>query len=198
VELPPSQRLAAAALILIGVSASAHAQEPAPVAAPGKTLDVQGQVLDLQGKVLDVVGVTSGIEGALADLGAKVTEQEIRIELSADVLFDFDKADLRPEAQESLRKVATVIAANPGRPIRIEGHTDSKGADAYNQALSDRRAASVKSWLANDGGVEAARISTVGLGETRPKVPNEKPDGSDDPEGRQQNRRVEITVQKQP
>jgi photosystem I P700 chlorophyll a apoprotein A2 len=188
------QRLAAAALLVIGVSAPASAQQPAPAAAPGKVLDVRGQALDLQGRVLDIVGVTSGIEGALADLGAKVTAQEIRIELAADVLFDFDKADLRPEARDSLRKVATVIAANPGRPVRIEGHTDSKGADAYNQALSERRAASVKTWLVGEGGIEATRIATAGLGETRPKLPNEKPDGSDDPDGRQQNRRVEITV----
>jgi outer membrane protein OmpA-like peptidoglycan-associated protein len=168
-------------------------------AAPAGAQAPQGKVLDLSGRVLDIVGVPSrGIEGALSDLGAVVTQQEIRIELSADVLFDFDSADLKPAARDSLRKLASVIAANPGTPVRIEGHTDSKGADSYNQALSERRAASVKTWLVRDGGIDAARIQTQGLGETRPKVPNELADGSDDPDGRSQKRRVEITVRRQP
>jgi outer membrane protein OmpA-like peptidoglycan-associated protein len=174
-------------------AAPARAQAPQAPQAP------QGKILDLRGRELEIVGVPSrGIEGALSDLGAVVTQQEIRIELSADVLFDFDAADLKPAARESLRKVASVIAANAGTPVRIEGHTDSKGADAYNQALSEKRAASVKSWLVRDGGIDATRIQTLGLGETRPKVPNERADGSDDPDGRSQNRRVEITVRRQP
>jgi outer membrane protein OmpA-like peptidoglycan-associated protein len=109
-----------------------------------------------------------------------VTAQEIRIELAADVLFDFDQAELRPDTLDALRKVATVIASTPG-PVVIEGHTDSKGEEAYNQTLSERRASSVKTWLAREGGIDAARISTHGLGETQPKVPNATPDGSDDP-----------------
>ena len=175
--------LVCAALALAG---AARAQAP------------EVKVLALEGKVLDIEGVTLGIDSVLRDLGARVTAQEIRIELSADVLFDFDKAELRPDALASLRKVAAVIAGNPGRPVMIEGHTDNKGDDAYNQALSERRAASVKSWLASEGGIEAKRISTRGLGETRPKVANEAPDGSDSPGNRQQNRRVEITIQRGP
>ncbi|MCA1853702.1 MAG: OmpA family protein [Beggiatoa sp.] len=111
------------------------------------------------------------------------------------MLFDFDQVELRPDALDALRKVATVIASTPG-PVVIEGHTDSKGEDAYNQTLSERRASPVKTWLAREGGINAARISTHGLGETQPKVPNATPDGSDDPAGRQQNRRVEITIKK--
>jgi photosystem I P700 chlorophyll a apoprotein A2 len=177
-----------AVLVALVVAGTAGAQGAAP--AP------QGKVLPLQGKVLDIVGVTLGLDAVMRDLGAKVTPQEIRIELSADVLFDFDSAELRPEAMESLRKVATLVAAHPAQPVRIDGHTDAKGADDYNHALSERRAASVKEWLVTEGGVDGARIQTRGLGETQPKVPNEKPDGSDDPDGRQQNRRVEITIQR--
>jgi outer membrane protein OmpA-like peptidoglycan-associated protein len=103
-----------------------------------------------------------------------VTAREIRIELAADVLFDFDKAELRADALDALRKVATVIASTPG-PVVIEGHTDSKGEDPYNHTLSERRASSVKTWLAREGGIDAARISTRGLGETQPKVPNAAP-----------------------
>ena len=184
-----------AVLAVLAAAAQSPAQEPAADAAPGKVLDIQGRVLDLRGRVLDIVGVSLGMEATLKELGAKVTAQEIRIELAADVLFDFDKAELRPDALDALRKVATVIASTPG-PVVIEGHTDSKGEDAYNHTLSERRASSVKTWLAREGGIDAARISTRGLGETQPKVPNAAPDGSDDPAGRQQNRRVEITIKK--
>jgi outer membrane protein OmpA-like peptidoglycan-associated protein len=181
---------AAALAALVGCAASLRADESEtmPAAAPGKVLDVRP-------KVLDVVGITRGVEGALRDLGAKVTEQEIRIELAADVLFDFDKATLRADAVESLRKLATVVAATPGA-VTIEGHTDDKGADDYNLKLSDARAASVKTWLAREGKVDARRMTTRGLGEKVPKVPNAKPDGSDDPDGRQKNRRVEIVIRK--
>src|SRR4051812_120187 len=78
----------------------------------------KSNVLDLEtSRVLDIVGVTRGIDGVLKDLGAKVTAQEIRIELSADVLFDFDKHDLRPEAVPSLQKVAEVLRSRAGSPV---------------------------------------------------------------------------------
>jgi outer membrane protein OmpA-like peptidoglycan-associated protein len=141
-------------------------------------------------------GTTLGLEGALKDLAAKVTDTEIRIDLAADVLFDFDKAEIKPEAEPSLQKLATVIRANPGAAIAIDGHTDARGADAYNQKLSEARAASVKQWLVANAQVDGAAIATRGLGRTRPVAPNAKPDGSDDPQGRARNRRVEILVRK--
>jgi outer membrane protein OmpA-like peptidoglycan-associated protein len=143
-----------------------------------------------------VAGTTLGLEGALKDLGAKVTDAEIRIDLAADVLFDFDKAEIKKEAEPSLQKLATVIKGNPGASIAIDGHTDARGADAYNQKLSEARAASVKQWLVTNAQVNAATISTRGLGRTKPIAPNAKPDGSDDPQGRARNRRVEIVVRK--
>ena len=152
-------------------------------------------------KILDIVGIergieskTRGIESVLKDLGAKVTAQEIRIELAADVLFDFDKHDLRLEAIPSLEKVAEVLRSRAGSPVTIEGHTDGKGTDAYNLLLSEKRAQAVREWLVKDGGATAARITTKGWGKAKPIVSNRKPDGSDDPEGRKKNRRVEITV----
>ena len=145
-------------------------------------------------RVLDIIGVTSGIQGALKDLNAKVVGREIRIALSADVLFDFDSSTLRPAASGKLGEVAAVLKEYPKSPVSIEGHTDGKGTDSYNQALSERRAASVKRWLVDTGGIEAGRIDTKGFGKAKPIAPNTKPDGSDDPEGRQKNRRVEITV----
>lgn len=147
-------------------------------------------------KVLDIVGVSSGIKGVLEDLGAKVTEQEIRIELAADVLFDFDKYTLKPEATATLGKVGQVASAYPDYSMLIEGHTDGKGTHAYNMKLSDQRAQSVKNWLVQNAAVAAARITTRGWGETKPVAANKNPDGSDNPEGRQKNRRVEIVLRK--
>lgn len=145
-------------------------------------------------KIVDIVGMTSGIQGVLRDLNAKVSEHAVKIELDADVLFDFDKSSLRPAAADSLREVSEVAKNYGSSPVLIEGHTDGKGTHAYNMTLSDKRAESVKSWLVQNGGVAASRITTRGWGETKPVAPNTKPDGSDDPAGRQKNRRVEITI----
>ena len=147
-------------------------------------------------KVLDIVGITRGIDALLKDLGAKVTDREVRIEMPADILFDFDSATLRPEARETLIKVGEVLKNYGTAPAVIEGHTDNKGSDAYNMKLSAQRADSVKRWLVTQGGIPADRLTARGLGETRPVAPNAKPDGSDNPEGRQKNRRVEIAVKK--
>ena len=143
-----------------------------------------------------VAGTVAGLEGALKDLGASVTESEVRIALAADVLFDFDRADLKPEAQASLDKVATVLRAYPSAQVRVEGHTDGKGAEAYNQKLSEQRAVAVAEWLASKAGVPRTQLTTAGWGKAKPVAHNTKPDGSDDPEGRAKNRRVEIVVRK--
>jgi len=159
-----------------------------------KILDIARMTRDIENMTRGIEGKTRGIESVLKDLGAKVTDQEIRIELSADVLFDFDKHDLRPEAVPSLEKVAEVLRSRAASPATIEGHTDGKGSDAYNQPLSEKRAQAVREWLVKNGGASAAKITTRGWGKAKPVVPNTRPDGSDDPEGRKKNRRVEITV----
>lgn len=185
-------------LVLAGGADIARAQEEVEEAGAatgaGKVLELEGKSLDIVPKVLEIEGLALGVEGALADLGAKVTEKEIRIALSGDILFDFDKEDLRPDAVPTLQKVAAVLNEYPDAPVLIEGHTDSKGKETYNQKLSQRRANSVKAWFVEHAQVDPARIRTKGWGETRPAAANEKPDGTDDPEGRQQNRRVEITI----
>jgi outer membrane protein OmpA-like peptidoglycan-associated protein len=167
--------------------------DPATQAAARAALG-SAKILDIVGMTLDIEDMTRGIESVLEELGAKVTDQEIRIDLAADVLFDFDKHDLRPEAVPSLEKVAEVLRLRVGSPVTIEGHTDSKGGDAYNQPLSEKRAQAVREWLVKKGGASAAGITIRGWGKSKPIAPNTRPDGSDDPEGRKKNRRVEITV----
>ncbi|MEX0805426.1 MAG: OmpA family protein [Candidatus Binatia bacterium] len=153
-------------------------------------------VSNLKMQVLDLVFKVEDIGGKVMDLQVKETETEIRIELAADVLFDFDKADIRPQAQAALKQVASIINEKAKGPVRVEGHTDSKGSDPYNQKLSVGRANSVKNWLVQKEGLKHVRFSTAGFGAKKPAVSNTKPDGSDDPEGRQKNRRVEIIARK--
>jgi OOP family OmpA-OmpF porin len=92
--------------------------------------------------------------------------------------------------------VGEIIKAYKSPNVTIAGHTDSKGAEDYNQKLSEKRAASVKSWLVKNAGINADIIKTIGYGESKPVAPNTKKDGSDNPEGRQKNRRVEILIKK--
>jgi len=117
-----------------------------------------------------------------------------RYAVSSDVLFDFGRANLRPAASDSLRStLAHIQAAYPYPYIRVEGHTDSIGSDAANDALSLRRAEAVRSWLVK-AGVPSAMIQTQGMGRRQPVAPNTDPDGRDDPGGRARNRRVELVA----
>jgi outer membrane protein OmpA-like peptidoglycan-associated protein len=116
------------------------------------------------------------------------------VELSSDVSFDFDKADLLPKAIPELEKVATALKSYPNAPCSVEGHTDNKGLKDYNQKLSERRADSVKAWLLAHG--VSSSMTIRGWGATKPVARNAFPDGRDDPDGRQKNRRVEIVVKK--
>jgi outer membrane protein OmpA-like peptidoglycan-associated protein len=167
-------------------------EDPIPPDAKAVVLPISGEVLEIKGAALGVAGKTEALQAALKDLGAQVTDQEIRIALAADVLFDFDKASLRAEAKPSLDKVVEVLKSYPKASATIEGHTDGKGDAAYNQKLSERRAESVRAWLAGNGA--SLKMSTRGWGKQKPVAPNARPDGKDDPEGRQKNRRVEIVV----
>jgi len=168
--------------------------DPLPPGAKGTVEPIQGKVVDIQGLSLGVAGKAQDLNKALRDLGAKATDFEIRIELSSDVLFDFDKAVMLPKAISELEKVATVLKSYPKASCTIEGHTDRKGSDPYNQKLSERRADAVKNWLLARGASNP--MTTRGWGATKPVAPNTLPDGRDNPDGRQKNRRVEIVVQK--
>lgn len=121
--------------------------------------------------------------------------EEETIAVRADVLFAFDKADLSDEATTVLDDVAaeTRQRADPDKPpIVVEGHTDSKGSSSYNQELSVRRARAVRDYLADRLGGEYV-YEVTGKGESEPIAEEEKEDGSDNPDGRARNRRVEIS-----
>jgi outer membrane protein OmpA-like peptidoglycan-associated protein len=120
----------------------------------------------------------------LADLQAKQTDRGMVLTLG-DVLFDTAKSTLKPGASTVMDRVAAFMSKNPDTKVMIEGHTDSRGADDYNQELSQHRADAVRNALESRG-IQGDRVVAVGKGEGFPVASN------DDAAGRQQNRRVEI------
>lgn len=147
-----------------------------------------------------VAGTAAGaIVGAMMDKqerelrqieGVSVTrtdEDELKVTVRNEVLFDFDSAGLRSASRESLREMADVFQKYQDTTIVVAGHTDSKGSVSYNKSLSVRRANSVANYL-EDLGVRGSRIDAVGYGESTPRASNNTANG------RQLNRRVEIHV----
>jgi outer membrane protein OmpA-like peptidoglycan-associated protein len=120
----------------------------------------------------------------LADLQAKKTDRGLVVTLG-DVLFDTGQATLKPGANLALNRLATFLSANPQTKIIIEGHTDSRGSDEYNEVLSERRGRAVATELMSRG-ISADQLQALGRGKSYPVASN------DTPEGRQRNRRVEI------
>jgi outer membrane protein OmpA-like peptidoglycan-associated protein len=118
----------------------------------------------------------------------------VTVRISADVLFDFNKATLTDAARRRIGQLAPRLRRAAGR-IEVSGHSDSIGDPAYNQTLSAQRAEAVKAELQRVLNGSAARIEARGHGETRPVAPNTS-GGKDDPAGRAKNRRVDITFQK--
>jgi outer membrane protein OmpA-like peptidoglycan-associated protein/tetratricopeptide (TPR) repeat protein len=112
-----------------------------------------------------------------------------------DLFFIYDKDRLITESKPDLSKVIKYMQKNPEVNIILEGHTDFKGELDYNQTLSEKRANRVKNKLIA-AGIKSSRITTKGFGENKPIAANANPDGSDNPEGRQKNRRVEIKLDK--
>jgi outer membrane protein OmpA-like peptidoglycan-associated protein len=111
----------------------------------------------------------------------------IQVTFASGLLFDFDSDIVRSEARTNLRNLAASLDKYPGSELLIVGHTDSVGTDAYNLALSQRRAEAAAAYLAAQG-VDRARLSSRGLGEGEPVAPN------DSDAGRSRNRRVEVAI----
>ena len=196
---PGASTLLAAALL--AAAGGSFAQEP----------PYKAEILDLKATILDLKGFPSDTGGGVSDLTARVDgltarhsglsvrqdKNAVTVSMLGDVLFDFDKAAIRPAAEPTLQDIAALIKSGSAGTVSIEGHTDSKGSAAYNKDLSLRRAKAVAQWLASHG-VDPGRLSTKGLGDTRPVQPNKLASGADNPQGRAQNRRVEFVLPKKP
>ncbi|MFB4314612.1 OmpA family protein [Actinomadura sp. 21ATH] len=166
------------------------APAPAAAAAPEPTdQEIAASVQDLghAGSIQDV-----GLAASIVPLRQERTDgSTTTLRINADVLFEFGKHDLTPAARGAIAAVAGRLRGATGT-VRVTGHTDSLGSEADNMRLSRDRAESVRAELARTAG--ALRIEATGRGEADPVRPNTE-NGEDNPEGRAENRRVEITFQ---
>jgi len=121
------------------------------------------------------------------DANVERVGEGIIVELSDKVLFDFGKSDLTDASRKSLDKIVEVFNKYPDTNIEVQGHTDDKGSEEYNQGLSVRRAVTVTDYL-NSKGIVNSRLNVKGFGELAPKYENTSEDG------RSQNRRVEFLI----
>ena len=154
--------------------------------AQDQTRMAQSEAADAQRKKEEAEAHARQLEAQLNDLAAKKTERGF-VMTFGDVLFNTDKAQLKPEGMRNVQKLAEILKQNPQRIVQVEGFTDSTGSAAHNQELSERRALSVSAALM-EMGVSRDRISTRGYGEAYPVASN------DNASGRQLNRRVEIVL----
>jgi len=117
----------------------------------------------------------------------RTADNELKVTVKNDVLFDYNSAGLRSASRSSLREMANVFDQYPNTTLNVQGYTDSTGSNSYNERLSERRASSVANYLESLG-VNGSRVETVGYGESRPRASNRSASG------RQLNRRVEIHI----
>jgi outer membrane protein OmpA-like peptidoglycan-associated protein len=178
---------------LLGIAAAAQSgwQQPGNIEQPHGTWQVPGPIQQPNGpwQKPGAIQVPKGIQA----IKQESLPCESRISVGADALFDFDRSDLRSDATETLEKLGPIIRRFGTHPIEIDGHTDEIGSLSYNQQLSEARAETVKTWLVKQDFIPVS-TPIQGYGKTRPIAPNKSPDGSDNPVGRQRNRRVEILI----
>ena len=131
--------------------------------------------------------LSSRLQSALSQVADTQSSARGMIVNLPDILFALNQAELKPEAREVIAKLSGILLLMPELNLRIEGHTDSTGTDEYNQRLSERRAGSVKDFLAANG-IAVDRMVAAGYGKLRPRADNATA------EGRQKNRRVELVI----
>lgn len=154
--------------------------------AQSQAANAQAQTVEAQRKTAEAEAYASQLEAMLVDLSARKTERGMMVTLS-DVLFNVDRAELKPEGMRSVQKLADFMKQYPKRTVLIEGYTDSTGSAAHNMDLSNRRAEAVRVSLESLG-ISRDRIATHGYGEAYPVA------GNDTSANRQVNRRVEIIL----
>jgi outer membrane protein OmpA-like peptidoglycan-associated protein len=172
------------------------AQNDPQVAIARKQAELEKQRLELEKRSLELQQKELDLEKARQAFQAQQSGRSLSINLSGDVLFDYDKTALKLAAEEALKKVGVVLSQFPESKVTVEGYTDAKGSKSVNMQLSVARAEAVKDWLVKNGGVAAVNIAVKGFGEQDAVAPNTNPDGSDNPLGRALNRRVAIIVEK--
>jgi outer membrane protein OmpA-like peptidoglycan-associated protein len=163
-------------------------EPPTPPAVPVEPSQVETEPVPV---------TTTEVEETLTELNAERTIEGIKINLQDNILFEFDKYAVRSVAKPTLAKINQLLKHYKDAQVFIYGHTDSKGDDAYNLDLSNKRAAAVKYYFVNVFNEQPNRLQTKGFGESQPIAPNNNPNGSDNPAGREKNRRVEFIIKTQ-
>ncbi len=164
--------------------------------APNSGIEVGAAGITVPGGAGAKVTEMPSVPQLMQQLGAVQTEQGTLVQMSNDVLFNFDSAAIRPDAALKLTQLAQLIDQLHPPGLRIVGNADNIGTDPYNMDLSLRRARSVENWLMANGGVRVAGMEVKGDGFHDPVAPNQNPDGTDNPAGRQKNRRVDVLIEK--
>ncbi len=131
---------------------------------------------------------SSSLDEALRDPRGFFSGERL-VRLEGDLLFQFDEAQLQPRAEVPLRQLAKLLRLQPGQRVLVEGHADTIGGDAYNQTLSEERAAAVRTWLIDVAHINPGQLDFVGFGNSQPLVPASKSPAQQAP-----NRRVEVRV----
>lgn len=173
-----TSRLAAA--LLVGGAAFLPTVVPPGPDTDDRTVPIERETRGIVRQVVPYDGRTARTDGG-----------RVTVVLDTDVLFEFDRADLTPGAAAALDTIGADLADRATGEVTVVGHTDALGAEDYNLDLSRRRAETVRAVLepAAEG---AVTFAVSGRGEAEPVAANAAPDGSDDPEGRRRNRRVEL------
>ena len=127
------------------------------------------------------------IESEVEGVNVKREGEGILLTFDSGLMFGFDSYDLRTETKNNLTRLTSILKKYPDTEILVQGHTDSKGSETYNQELSEKRANAVSKFLMGNG-VTPSRLITIGKGEMDPTTTNETE------EGRQKNRRVELVI----
>jgi peptidoglycan-associated lipoprotein len=184
--------IVAAILIASGVSACRKQKPPATEPQPTPTTTPTTSGPTCNAACQDSIRRADSIRNAAAEAARRENERRAAVEaaratLTATVLFDYDRSDIRDDARSALEAKVPILTANPGVRLRVEGHTDNRGSDEYNLALGQRRAVAVKRFL-TDRGIDASRIEIASYGEERPS------DSSESEDGFARNRRAEFVI----
>jgi outer membrane protein OmpA-like peptidoglycan-associated protein len=180
-----TQDFGAGLVLRIPCNAASYAHEPTKGTTP-----VPNSAYGLPGLELDLTGISGNAVQARDEKGQRV----VMFFISSDTLFDVGSSTLSEPAMDTFDGLARVIQSNwPTAPVQVRGHTDATGSASANQTLSEQRAAAAADYLATKG-IDRSRLSSVGLGSSVPVVLETNPDGSDNPTGRRDNRRVELVV----
>ena len=188
----PWRRRALAGAAIIGtvgwLAPASVAQPTSPSLPPPAIHDLTVRIRDLQPSIRDLTPRVLDVRPAVTK-----TPTDTRITVSSDVLFAFGVSELSAGAQAVLSEVVKTLQSAPAGVVTVTGYTDSVGTDAFNLTLSQSRAEAVHAFLAAQVSRPGLTYRVVGMGKADPVAPNANPDGSDNPDGRRQNRRVTLS-----